>query len=172
MADNNSYALLGGGCFWCLEACYLRIEGVVGVVSGYAGGSAAEANYGAVSGGDTGHVEVVRVEFDPQSISYQEILQYFWSIHDPTQMNRQGADVGTQYRSVIFYYDDAQLKIAAQSMAAEAEQHKKQIVTALEPAPQFYPAEGYHQSYFDRHPGAPYCIAVIRPKLRKAKLQV
>lgn len=169
MAETNSErALLGGGCFWCLEACYLRVEGVTKVTSGYAGGSADEANYSDVSGGMTKHVEVVEVEFDPAHISYAEILEYFWRIHDPTQLNRQGADVGTQYRSVIYYHGDTQQQTALKSIEDEGKNHKGKIVTTIEPAPRFHPAENYHQNYFNEHPGAPYCQMVINPKLKKA----
>jgi len=161
-------ALLGGGCFWCLEACYLRVPGVTKVIPGYAGGNADEANYSDVCSGTTGHAEVVEVHFDSGTLSYEDILGYFWQIHDPTQLNRQGADVGSQYRSVIYYYSDAQQESARAMIAAEEKRRRKGVVTALEAAPSFYPAEAYHHNYFDQHPGAPYCIAVITPKLRKA----
>lgn len=161
-------ALLGGGCFWCLEACYLRVEGVVQVISGYAGGSEDEANYSDVCSGNTAHAEVVEVQFDPTKISYAGILQYFWRIHDPTQLNRQGADAGTQYRSVIYYYSTSQQQAALKSIEEEGNNHKSQIVTTVEPEPYFYPAEKHHQNYFDQHPGAPYCRVVVSPKLKKA----
>lgn len=168
--EQTQRALLGGGCFWCLEACYSRIDGVTQVTSGYAGGAASEANYSDVCSGTTTHVEVAQVDFDTQRINYASILQYFWRIHDPTQLNRQGGDEGTQYRSVIYYSNEEQREEALRSMAEEAKNHTNKIVTTVESAPQFYPAEKYHRDYFDQHPGAPYCVAVIRPKLRKAGL--
>lgn len=164
-------ALLGGGCFWCLEACYLRVEGVIQVISGYAGGSDDEANYSDVCSGNTKHAEVVEVEFDPTKISYEEILAYFWLIHDPTQLNRQGGDVGKQYRSVIYYYSDTQRQTASQSIESEGKNRKGKIATTVEPTPRFYPAEKHHQNYFDQHPGAPYCQVIINPKLKKAGLK-
>ena len=169
--ENRELALLGGGCFWCLEACYLRVEGITKVVSGYAGGSADTANYSDVCSGGTGHAEVVQVEFDTKRIDYATILEYFWQVHDPTQLNRQGADVGKQYRSVIYYHSEEQRKIAEQSIAEQGEKHTNKIFTALQSAPQFYPAENYHQQYYDQHPGAPYCTAIIRPKLHKMKIE-
>ncbi len=167
----NSKALLGGGCFWCLEALFTRIDGVTGVRSGYAGGERPDPSYEEVCGGRSGHAEVVEIDFDPGVISYREILDAFWKVHDPTQLNRQGNDVGTQYRSVIFYYGDQQKQDAHDAVAAEAKNHASPVVTEITQAPAFYPAEPYHDKYYDRHPGAPYCRAIIAPKLRKANLQ-
>jgi len=160
-------ALLGGGCFWCLEAVYRRVKGVHTAISGYAGGAMANPDYRSVCGGDTGHAEVVEVTFDPEVISYADILEIFWVIHNPTTLNRQGADVGTQYRSVI-YYDDAEQKAAAEaSMAQAQEAFAEPIVTELSAAPTFYPAEAYHQNYFDLNPNQGYCQAVVAPKVQK-----
>jgi len=160
-------ALLGGGCFWCIEAVYRRVRGVVSAVSGYAGGSMRDPDYRAVCSGTTGHAEVVEITFDPDVISFGEILDIFWVIHDPTTLNRQGADVGTQYRSVIYYQNEAQ-KAAAEVAIAEAQAaFSAPIVTELTPAPVFYPAEAYHQNYFDLNPQQGYCQAVIVPKVEK-----
>jgi peptide-methionine (S)-S-oxide reductase len=165
----EEYALLGGGCFWCLEAAYLMLPGVRGVTSGYAGGSRDSPTYEEVCSGETGHAEVVRVAFDPEKLSYGAVLEIFWKIHDPTSLNRQGADVGEQYRSVIFYAGEEQKAAARASMAAEASRLFAPIVTQLLPAPRFWPAEDYHQGYFAKHPDAGYCRAVIAPKLAKLK---
>jgi peptide-methionine (S)-S-oxide reductase len=162
-------ATLGGGCFWCLEAVYDQLEGVVSVESGYSGGGVPNPSYQQVSSGKTGHAEVVRVTFDPQVISYREILQVFFSIHNPTTLNRQGADVGTQYRSVIFYHDEEQKKIT-QQVIDEIQQEgiwEDKIVTQVEPFDQFYLAEEYHQEYFEKNPYQGYCQIVIAPKLAK-----
>jgi peptide-methionine (S)-S-oxide reductase len=163
------FALLGGGCFWCLEAGYEDMPGVTGVTNGYAGGTLESPSYEDVCSGETGHAEVVRVAFDPEKISYEAILELFWKIHDPTSLNRQGADIGTQYRSVIFYADEAQRRAAAASMAAQAVRREKAIVTELLPTPRFWPAEDYHQGYFRNHPDQGYCRAVIAPKLAKLR---
>jgi peptide-methionine (S)-S-oxide reductase len=176
--DNNSdnglqVATLGGGCFWCLEAVYDNLQGVTDVVSGYAGGAQANPTYQAVCTGLTGHAEVVQVTFDPGQVSYTEILQVFFSIHDPTTLNRQGADVGTQYRSAIFYHDEAQ-KSAAQALVAELSADRvfsNPIVTQVVPFGAFYPAEDYHQEYFQRNPGQGYCQFVISPKVAKFRKQ-
>lgn len=164
-------ATLGGGCFWCLEAIYKRVKGVVKVTSGYSGGTKANPTYEEVSTGTTGHAEVVQVEFDPTRISYKEILDIFWQIHDPTQLNRQGNDIGTQYRSVIFYHNEAQKRIA-QNSKLELEKEKifdKPIVTEITAFKAFYPAENYHKNYYDTNPDQPYCQLVITPKLQKFK---
>ncbi len=164
-------ATLGGGCFWCLEAAYEQIEGVESVVSGYAGGSVPDPTYEQVCSGRTGHAEVVQLRFDPEVVSYRDLLEIFFTIHDPTTLNRQGADVGTQYRSVIFYHDTTQ-KETAETLIRELEEQgiwRDPIVTALEPAPPFYPAEAYHQTYFRRNPQQPYCQVVIAPKLAKLR---
>jgi peptide-methionine (S)-S-oxide reductase len=162
-------AILGGGCFWCLEAVYDELMGVVSVESGYAGGKVAGPTYQEVCTGATGHAEVVRVNFDPQVISYREILEIFFTIHDPTTMNRQGADVGTQYRSVIFYRDEGQKQVAGQ-VIQEIEAEKiwdKPVVTQLEPFKDFYIAEDYHQEYFKKNPYQGYCQMVVAPKVAK-----
>jgi peptide-methionine (S)-S-oxide reductase len=168
--STTEYALLGGGCFWCLEAAYESIPGVLGVTSGYAGGSLESPNYEDVCSGETGHAEVVRIDFDPKVTSYEAILELFWKIHDPTSLNRQGDDVGAQYRSVIFYADEAQRAAASLSMKAAQARLKKPIVTELLPAPRFWPAESYHQGYFRKHPNEGYCRIVIAPKLEKLGL--
>ena len=162
-------ATLGGGCFWCLEAVYDELKGVSNVENGYAGGLRPNPTYEQVCGGTTGHAEVVRVEFDPAQVSYRQLLEVFFSIHDPTQLNRQGNDIGTQYRSIIFYETDDQRRIA-QDIMAEIEREEvfgKPITTQLEPLHQFWPAEEYHRDYYARNPGAGYCAAVIAPKLSK-----
>ena len=162
-------ATLGGGCFWCLEAVYLDLEGVADVRSGYAGGSVENPTYEEVCRGTTGHAEVVRVVFDPAVLSYREILEVFFGIHDPTPLNRQGGDVGTQYRSVIFHHSPDQRE-TADAMIRELEAEgvwDDPIVTQVAPAPEFYPAEDYHHDYFRRNPQQAYCQAVVRPKVAK-----
>jgi peptide-methionine (S)-S-oxide reductase len=166
-------ATLGGGCFWCLEAVYLEVIGVDDVVSGYAGGQKVDPTYAQVCTGDTGHTEVVQVTFDDELISYREILDVFFSIHDPTTLNRQGADVGTQYRSAIFYHSDEQKQIS-ETRIAELDQSGKwnrAIVTEVVPLEVFYPAEEYHQRYFQKNPYAGYCQAVVGPKVMKFKYE-
>jgi peptide-methionine (S)-S-oxide reductase len=169
-------ATLGGGCFWCLEAVYDDLKGVIDVVSGYSGGRLPKPSYEMVCTGATGHAEVVQVVFDPQVISYRDILEVFFSIHDPTTLNRQGADIGSQYRSVIFYHTPEQEQTAHGLMHELEEQGlwKNPIVTQVVPAEIFYPAEEYHQEYFARNPGTGYCMAVVAPKVakfRKANLE-
>ena len=161
-------AILGGGCFWCLEAAYELLAGVESVESGYAGGSREVPTYEEVCTGRTGHAEVVRVRFDPAKVTYAELLDLFWRIHDPTTPDRQGADVGSQYRSVIFYNDEGQRRIAQASLEAAQRRFASPIVTELEPVPRFWPAEEYHRGYYRKHPDAAYCRAVIAPKLAKA----
>ena len=162
-------ATLAGGCFWCLEAVCDELRGVVDVTSGYAGGHVPNPSYQQVCGGDTGHAEVVRIAFDPSKVSYREILEVFFTIHDPTTLNRQGADVGTQYRSAIFYHSDEQKRVAEEVMSEIAAEGiwKNPIVTELQPAPEFYPAEDYHQEYFARNPNQGYCQVVVAPKVAK-----
>jgi peptide-methionine (S)-S-oxide reductase len=170
-AGRRETATLGGGCFWCLEAVYDEIEGVEDVVSGYAGGSVPNPTYEQVCSERTGHAEVVQVKFDPGAISYREILDIFFTIHDPTTLNRQGNDVGTQYRSAIFFHAPEQEQIAQQTIA-ELEAAKvwgSPIVTEVVPMAEFYPAEEYHQEYFSRNPYQPYCQVVVAPKLAKAR---
>jgi peptide-methionine (S)-S-oxide reductase len=162
-------ATLGGGCFWCLDAAYRQIEGVTRVVSGYAGGALANPTYEQVCGGRTGHAEVVQVEFDPAVISYEDVLDVFWSIHDPTTLDRQGGDVGTQYRSAIFVHDEAQRAAAERSRAAVQEHWSQPVVTEITPLDRFWMAEDYHQDYFARNPNQGYCQVVINPKLRKLR---
>ncbi|GIX48995.1 MAG: peptide methionine sulfoxide reductase MsrA [Candidatus Tectimicrobiota bacterium] len=169
MAGAEEIATLGGGCFWCLEAVYQELRGVRQVVSGYAGGHVENPTYEQVCRGTTGHAEVVQLTFDPAEITYEELLEVFWHIHDPTTLNRQGADVGPQYRSVIFYHTEAQRRLAEASKQAAARLWPRPIVTAIEPFRNFYPAEAYHQNYYRRHPDQPYCFIVIDPKLRKLR---
>ncbi len=170
-ANSLSVATLAGGCFWCLDAVYRRLRGVHDVVSGYTGGHAANPTYYAVGSGDTGHAEAVQIHFDPQIISYRNLLEVFFTIHDPTTLNRQGADIGTQYRSAIFYHSPEQQQIAQEVMAAVAAsgQWRDPLVTQLEPAGPFYPAEEYHQNFFERNPNQGYCRVVIVPKVAKLR---
>ena len=162
-------ATLAGGCFWCLEAVYDQVKGVKDVVSGYTGGHVANPTYERVCSGKTGHAEAVQITFDPEQISYRELLEIFFSIHDPTTLNRQGADVGTQYRSAIFYHSEEQRQIAEQLVRELTEQKvfRDPIVTEIVPATIFYPAENYHQEYFVRNPYQPYCQFVVAPKVAK-----
>lgn len=164
-------ATLGGGCFWCLEAAFELLDGVDQVVSGYAGGHVDNPSYRAVCGGATGHAEVVQVTFDPARLSFAELLTAFFAIHDPTTLNRQGADVGTQYRSAIFYHDDNQKRIAQETIARlDAEKiWDRPIVTEVVPLEKFHPAEDYHQGYFRANPSQPYCQAVVSPKVAKMR---
>jgi peptide-methionine (S)-S-oxide reductase len=164
-------ATLGGGCFWCLEAVFEQVRGVATVESGYAGGAAPNPTYRQVCGGDTGHAEVVQVTFDPAVTTYPEILDIFFAIHDPTTLNRQGADVGTQYRSVIFTHSPDQQRAAEERIAAlnAANLWDRPIVTQVVPAPAFYKAEEYHQGYYRQNPGQGYCQAVVSPKVAKLR---
>jgi len=166
---NSETAVFGGGCFWCLEAVFDSLKGVKSVESGYMGGHVNNPTYRQVCGGDTGHVEVVRITFDPQEISFRDLLEVFFSIHDPTTLNRQGGDVGIQYRSVIFYTSDEQRQAAQEAIAALKAAHTwpDPIVTAVEPAAKFYVAEDYHQEYFANNTSQPYCQLVISPKMKK-----
>jgi len=162
-------ATLGGGCFWCVEAIYQDLKGVEKVESGYAGGSIKNPTYQEVCSGLTGHAEVTNITFDPDIISFKELLDVFWEIHDPTTLNRQGADIGTQYRSVIFYHDQNQ-KVIAESSLNELELsgvYKDPVVTEIVPFTVFYKAENYHQDYFSNNPNQPYCRMVISPKVAK-----
>ncbi len=169
--EKTEQATLGGGCFWCLEAVFQRIPGVVSVTSGYAGGTVANPTYEEVCTGKTGHAEVVQITYDPAKVTYEDLLHTFWECHDPTTMNRQGADVGTQYRSVIFYQNEKQKEIAEKSKAAAQKEFSDPIVTAIQPLTAFYKAEDYHQDYFNKHTNAPYCTLVIKPKLRKLNMK-
>lgn len=162
-------ATLGGGCFWCLEPAYDALRGVVSVESGYAGGQTPNPTYQQVCGGRTGHAEVVQATFDPRQISYRELLEVFFAIHDPTTPNRQGADVGPQYRSIILYHDGEQRRIAEETIQelTATGTFRDPIVTQVEPFTVFYPAEAYHQEYFAHNPTQPYCNIVITPKIAK-----
>ncbi len=165
-------ATLGAGCFWCIDAVYQRLDGVLSVTSGYTGGKVENPTYAEICTGATGHAEVVVVVFDPKKITYERVLAWFWDLHDPTTLNRQGNDVGTQYRSAIFYHSDEQKKIAEASKAAAQANFDKPIVTEITKAPEFYPAENYHQNYYAENKSKnPYCKAVIEPKLKKLKLE-
>lgn len=170
---NEQAAYFGGGCFWCIEAVFNRLRGVKQAVSGYMGGHVDKPTYRQVCNGDTGHVEIVRVTFDPSEITFRDLLEVFFSMHDPTTLNRQGNDVGDQYRSVIFYTSDEQEREAEETIAAltEAKAFPEPIVTAVEPATTFFEAEGYHQEYFDNNRTQPYCQFVIAPKLKKFEKQ-
>jgi len=159
--------VLGGGCFWCLEAVYERVDGILSVVSGYAGGRTVNPTYEQVCTGETGHAEVVRLEYDPGRITIEKILDLFWKAHDPTTRDRQGADVGTQYRSAIFYASDGERAAAEKSRDAAQNRFGAPIVTEIAPLSAFYEAEAYHQDYYAKNPLAGYCVFVIRPKLEK-----
>lgn len=163
----SEIATLGGGCFWCLEAVYQELKGVLAVESGYAGGEVPNPTYEQVCEGNTGHAEVVRVTFDPSQVSYREILEIFFTIHDPTTLNRQGNDVGTQYRSVIFHHTPEQHDTAKQVIACMASVWDAPIVTELSPIGDYYKAEEYHQDYFRQHPLQGYCAFVVAPKVAK-----
>jgi peptide-methionine (S)-S-oxide reductase len=169
MEQRSEIATLAGGCFWCLEAVYQEMEGVLQVESGYTGGHTVNPTYEEVCAGSTGHAEAVRVTFDPELTSYRDILEVFFGIHDPTTPNRQGNDIGTQYRSAIFWHDDRQRTIA-QELIRELDAEKvfpSPIITELVPVSEFYPAEGYHQNYFRDHSWQPYCVFTVAPKVRK-----
>lgn len=161
--------VLGGGCFWCLDAGFKLIQGVTDVVAGYAGGTAEDADYYKVCTGATNHAEVVSVTFDTSQISLADILDIFWAVHDPTTLDRQGNDVGTQYRSVIFYGSDEQKAVAEESIKSVQELWDDPVVTELKPLEKFFPAEDYHQDYFNNNPQQAYCQVVINPKLLKLK---
>lgn len=164
---SQEIATLGGGCFWCLEAVFDDLQGVESVVSGYMGGHVNNPTYRAVCTGSTGHAEVVQVTFDNEQVSFAEILDVFFAIHDPTTLNRQGNDVGTQYRSAIFYHSAEQKATAEQVIAAQASEWPSPIVTEVAEAETFYPAEDYHQEYFANNPTAGYCMVVVAPKVMK-----
>ena len=167
----SKIATLGNGCFWCTEAVFQRLEGVLKVTSGYSGGDMADPDYNTVCSGITGHAECLEILFDVSTISFEEILEVFWQTHDPTTLNRQGNDVGSQYRSVIFYHDENQKEIAEKYIRQLTESgiYKNPIVTTLEPFTKFYPAETYHQDYFNQNGNAPYCQFVVKPKVEKFK---
>lgn len=169
----NTFAIFGGGCFWCTEAVFQMLKGVKSVVSGYAGGTKANPTYMEVSSGKTGHAEVIKIEYDPNMIDYKDLLTVFFGSHDPTTLNRQGADVGTQYRSVIFTMDKDQEEKAKRIISEINASNKegKPIVTEVVPFTNFYPAEGYHQNYYQSNKTAMYCDLVINPKLEKIQKQ-
>lgn len=162
-------ATFGGGCFWCIEAVFQQMNGVLSVASGYEGGEKADPTYEQVCSGTTGHAEVVQVVFDPAVVTYAELLEVFWSVHDPTTLNRQGADIGTQYRSVIFYHNDAQKELAVnyRKRLNEEGAFSDPVITEISQASTFYKAEAYHQNYYRENENQPYCSFVIRPKLDK-----
>jgi peptide-methionine (S)-S-oxide reductase len=163
---------LGAGCFWCIEAAYRQLDGVYSATSGYMGGSVKNPTYEQICEGDTGHAEVVQVVFNPEKISFEKVVAWFWDLHDPTTLNRQGNDVGTQYRSAIFYQSDEQQKIAEASKVAAQANFKSPIVTEITKASEFYPAENYHQDYYNQNKSKnSYCRFVIEPKLKKLKLE-
>ena len=166
-APGHEFATLGGGCFWCLEAVFEELQGVIDVESGYAGGHVANPTYRQVCEGITGHAEVVRIEFDPRQIGYREILEVFFAIHDPTTLNRQGGDVGEQYRSVIFFHSRDQERVANDVIREAQEGHDDEIVTQLLPAGESWRAETYHQEYFRHNPAQGYCMMVVSPKVEK-----
>lgn len=171
MSTTGSYdtATFGGGCFWCIEAIFLELKGVKEVASGYSGGARENPTYEQVCSGATGHAEVVRVIYDPAVITYDELLEVFWSIHDPTTLNRQGADVGTQYRSVVFYHNEQQRVLAEgyKSKLNASGVFQDPVVTEISSLQNFYPAEKYHQNYYNENSSQPYCTFVIRPKMEK-----
>lgn len=164
---NQKKALIGGGCFWCIEAVYSRMGGVVSAISGYAGGRRPNPSYESVCSGATGHAEVVEITYDADRIGYRDILEVFFAIHDPTTLNAQGADRGTQYRSVIYYYNEAQKEEALEVIAEVQKELSSPIVTELTAAPEFYAAEVYHQNYYELNPMQGYCRVVIAPKVQK-----
>jgi peptide-methionine (S)-S-oxide reductase len=167
--DVMETATFGSGCFWCTEAIFLRLKGVEEVISGYSGGKIKNPTYKEVSSGKTGHAEVVRIKFDPNVVSYEELLEVFWKTHDPTTLNRQGNDIGTQYRSVIFYHNEKQKELAGhyKKELDKAGVYKDPIVTEISPLSEFYKAEDYHQNYYAQNPNQGYCSFVITPKIEK-----
>lgn len=167
MEIKNEIAVFGGGCFWCTEAIFSKLKGVTSVKSGYAGGVTDKPSYYDVSEGNTGHAEVVKIEFDPQIISYEQLLKVFFATHDPTTPNQQGNDTGTQYRSIIFHTIPQQKQSAELCLTKQSEEFTKKIVTEIKPLEKFYDAETYHQKYYDKNISAPYCEFVISPKLEK-----
>ena len=169
----SDIATLGGGCFWCVEAVFQRIEGVLSVKPGYAGGYIKDPTYKQICTGNTGHAEVAKIEFDPEKITYSQILNVFWQSHDPTTLNRQGNDVGTQYRSVIFFHDEGQREIAEKSKidADKSGYWDNNIVTEITLLNNYYDAEDYHDNYYNNNPNQPYCLFVIKPKLDKLEKQ-
>lgn len=171
--NNEQLATFGAGCFWCTEAVFLNVKGVTKVVSGYEGGKVKNPSYREVCTGETGHAEVTQISYDPSKVSFEELLEVFWNTHDPTTLNKQGADEGTQYRSVVFYHNEEQKKVAeAYKKQLDASHvYKNPIVTEIAPASTFYAAEDYHQNYYELNPNQGYCQYVIRPKVEKFKKQ-
>ncbi|MGE0589793.1 MAG: peptide-methionine (S)-S-oxide reductase MsrA [Cyclobacteriaceae bacterium] len=170
---DKAVVTFGAGCFWCTEAVFLNVNGVEKVVSGYSGGKVKNPSYREICTGTTGHAEVTQITYDPSVVTYEELLEVFWNTHDPTTLNRQGADVGTQYRSVIFYKTDDERKVAEdyKKQLDESGIFKSSIVTEISPLTNFYPAEDYHQNYYELNPNQGYCQYVIRPKVEKFKKQ-
>ena len=168
-SSNSKKATFGGGCFWCTEAVFQRMQGVQRVVSGYSGGHVKNPTYEQVSSKKTGHAEVIQITYDPNVVEYKELLEVFWKTHDPTTMNKQGVDVGPQYRSVIFYHDDEQKKIAEtyKKKLDQSKYYPRQVVTVISPLKNFYEAENYHQNYFNQHRSLPYCQTVVASKVAK-----
>jgi peptide-methionine (S)-S-oxide reductase len=166
-AAKTEFATIGGGCFWCMEAVFQRVPGVIHSVSGYSGGRTDNPTYEDICGHGTGHAEVIQLEFDPAVISYEKILAIFFDAHDPTTLNRQGADEGDQYRSVIFFHNEAQQQAAARAKIAAQANYQDPIVTEIVPLQKFWRAEDYHQDYFNQHPNQGYCAFVIKPKVSK-----
>ena len=174
MSDSKvELATFGAGCFWCTEAVFQNVKGVSKVVSGYAGGKVKNPTYREICTGTTGHAEVAQITFDPSKVSFEELLEVFWNTHDPTTLNKQGADEGTQYRSVIFYHRDNQRQAATdyKKQLEASKVFKNPIVTEISPLPDYYPAENYHQNYFELNPNQSYCQYVVRPKVEKFKKQ-
>ena len=170
MMEDLEKATFGAGCFWCTEAVFQRVDGVRSVVSGYAGGNNPKPTYDEVCSGSTGHAEVVQITYNPRETTYERLLDVFWKCHDPTSLNRQGADFGTQYRSVIFYHDERQREMAETSKREASKHFDMHIVTTIEPLTDFWKAEDYHQNYYNSGPDTVYCQLVIKPKLEKLKL--
>lgn len=171
MENRLEQATFGAGCFWCVEAVFQQIKGVEKVISGYTGGKVANPTYREVCGGRTGHAEVAQISFNPDVVSYKELLEVFWKTHDPTTLNQQGADKGTQYRSAVFYHNDEQKKLAGtyRQKLEDAKVFDNPIVTEITPLGAFYEAEDYHQNYFNNNSGQPYCAFVVKPKVEKVK---
>lgn len=167
----KSEATFGAGCFWCIEACFKDVKGILDVYPGYAGGSENSANYKDVCTGSTGHAEVARIVYDSNDISFEKLLELFWYVHDPTQLNRQGNDVGTQYRSVVFYHNNEQKELAElyKQRLNDSKVWDKPVVTEISAIPAFYPAEEYHKNYLELNPQNPYCQSMVRPKVDKFK---
>lgn len=169
--ENLQQITFGGGCFWCVESCFNMLDGVDSAISGYSGGDTKNPTYEEVSTGNTGHAEVVQISYDPKIISYEQLLDVFFFLHDPTQLNRQGNDVGTQYRSVIYYQNDTEKQKAEEAITKidQSKKYQNKVVTELTKFEKFWPAEAYHQGYYNANPNQPYCSAVVGPKIQKFK---